>query len=73
MGDKVATEQTYLREHEAAQLLRLAVGTLQNKRVSGGGPAFFKFGARVLYSRQDLEDWAKARRRTSTSDVGVAL
>lgn len=64
--------QFYLREKEAAEILRLAVGTLQNKRVTGTGPAFFKIGGRVLYSRQDLEAWVRIGRRTSTSDAGVA-
>ena len=63
-------EGVYLTEKEAAGFIRLAVGTLQNKRVQGSGPAFHKFGGRVLYSRQDLEAWANARRRTSTSDAG---
>ena len=63
-------EGLYLTEKEAATWIRLAVGTLQNKRVQGGGPAFHKFGGRVLYSRRDLEAWANSRRRTSTSDLG---
>jgi hypothetical protein len=63
--------QSYLTEKEAADTLRLAVGTLQNKRVAGTGPAFHKFGGRVLYSRQDLDAWANTRRRLSTSDPGA--
>ena len=62
------TETHYLTEHEAAAFLRLAPGTLQNRRGTGTGPAFLKLGARVVYKREDLETWAEARRRTSTSD-----
>lgn len=60
-------------EREAASRLRLAVGTLQNMRVQGTGPAFHKFGGRVLYSGADLDSWAASRRRTSTSDCGKAV
>lgn len=67
----MSEQASYLTEKEAAELLRLAVGTLQNKRVQGTGPAFHKFGGRVLYSRQDLEAWANTRRRVSTSDPGA--
>ena len=57
-------------EREAAEFLRLAAGTLQNKRIAGTGPAFVKAGAKVLYLRDDLLKWAEAHRRTSTSDSG---
>jgi hypothetical protein len=60
----------FLREAEAADLLRLAAGTLQNRRISGGGPPFLKLGGRIVYARADLIAWAEAQRRTSTSDLG---
>jgi hypothetical protein len=59
-------------EAEAAEFLRLATGTLQNKRVSGDGPPFLKLGAKVVYKRDDLLAWAEGLRRTSTSDTGRA-
>jgi hypothetical protein len=62
-------KKPYLTEREAAEMLRLKAGTLQNKRVLGTGPAFYKFGSRVLYAPNDLEAWAAVRRRTSTSDA----
>lgn len=59
-------------ESEAAEFLRLATGTLQNKRVRGDGPPFLKLGAKVVYTRDDLLTWAEGQRRTSTSDRGRA-
>ena len=72
MAEREAAALEFLTEKEAAAVTRLAVGTLQNKRVAGTGPAFHKFGGRVLYSRRDIEAWASGRRRTSTSDAGGA-
>ena len=31
-------------------------------RVTGDGPAFHRFGSRVLYARFDLDAWVKAKR-----------
>lgn len=60
----------YLNTREAASWLRLSPRTLEHYRVSGGGPVFHRFGSRVRYLLADLEDWASARRRKSTSDDG---
>jgi excisionase family DNA binding protein len=57
---------------EAAARLGLGLSTLAKLRISGGGPAFYKFGRRVLYDPKDLESWAMERRRNSTSDIGSA-
>ena len=55
---------------EAARRTGLAVATLAKLRVTGGGPAFYKLGARVFYRGADLDAWIAARRRSSTSDRG---
>ena len=62
----------YLGTREAAAFLGLSPRTLDRYRVTGEGPAFHKFGARILYTQADLEDWAAARRMTSTSDDRAA-
>ena len=49
---------TFLNVKEAAQYLRLSPQTLNNKRVKGDGPAFRKFGRRVVYAQADLVAWA---------------
>ena len=62
----------YLSTREAAEWLGLSPRTLDRYRVSGDGPAFHRFGSRVRYMAGDLEAWASARRRLSTSDDGTA-
>ena len=63
----------YLNTGEAAEWLSLSPRTLDRYRVSGEGPVFHRFGGRVRYQVADLEAWASARRRLSTSDDGTAL
>ncbi len=60
----------YLSTREVAAWLGLSPKTLERYRVSGGGPVFHRFGSRVRYLLADIEDWASARRRASTSDDG---
>ena len=47
---------------EAAALLRAPVATLRYWRHLGTGPRSFRLGRRVLYRRDDLNDWIDARR-----------
>ena len=63
----------YLSTRAAADYLGLSSRTLDRYRVSGEGPVFHRFGGRVRYTRSDLDAWAKARRRVSTSDDGSVL
>lgn len=51
----------------AAARLGIAVKTLHNKRVYGGGPPFLKLGRRVLYRVSDLDAWMEAHLQHSTS------
>ena len=53
---------------EAAVYLGLGKSTLDKLRLTGGGPKFCSLGRRVVYSLADLEAWADARKRTSTSE-----
>ena len=59
-------KKTRLTTEEASQYLeavhgvRLAKITLTIKRCKGGGPAFQKFGHRVLYTPAALDEWALA-------------
>ena len=66
-------ETIYLNTRAAAAHLGLSTRTLDRYRVSGDGPVFLRFGGRVRYLREDLDEWAKTRRRKSTSDDGTAL
>ena len=62
-------ERTFLTVREAATLLGLTPRTLDGYRVTGDGPAFHRFGSRVLYARFDVEAWVKAKRRPRVSSV----
>ena len=66
-------ERMYLTTVEAARYIGLSQRTLKRYRVSGDGPVFHRFGGRVRYRRDDLDDWAEKRRRVSTVDPGPAL
>ncbi len=52
----------------AADLLCQSVRTLQKWRTLGSGPAYFKFGRSVRYSRRDLQNWLVQSRRKPTSE-----
>jgi Helix-turn-helix domain len=72
MTHTTETQSPYLDQKEAAAFLRLSPRTLEGYRVLGRGPAFRKFGKKVLYTVSDLTEWAEKQRRTSTSDQGAA-
>ncbi len=59
---------------EAADLLRLSPRTLEDMRVTGSGPRYFKLGpgkrSKVVYRREDLEAWYRQFGFTSTSEYG---
>ena len=48
----------------AAERIGLRPKTLENWRVKGIGPPFYKIGGRVVYADADLDAWLTARRRT---------
>jgi hypothetical protein len=58
----------YLPNNEAADHLGLGHQTLPKMRLRGDGPPFLKFGRRVMYAIEDLDEWARSRRRRSTSE-----
>jgi Helix-turn-helix domain len=70
---KARAAARYLTNAEAASFLRLSPRTLEKQRVIGGGPRFRKFGRRVVYAMDDLEEWANARTFEMTSDPDYAV
>jgi predicted DNA-binding transcriptional regulator AlpA len=60
----------FVRTHDAAAFLGLSGRTLEKHRCTGTGPVFRKLGGRVVYAVEDLEAWAAAHVRNSTSDPG---
>jgi hypothetical protein len=62
-------EDEYLTEKELARLLGVSPRTLQGWRLRGNGPPFCVFSERCIrYLRSDAAEWARSRRRRSTSD-----
>jgi hypothetical protein len=59
----------FVDERKAAKILDVPVGTLRNWRWRGHGPPFHKFQAAVRYELNDLADYARATRRTSTTEA----
>jgi excisionase family DNA binding protein len=58
---------------EAAKYIGLGKSTLDKLRVAGGGPAFHKVGARVIYDPTDLDAWLAQYKRTSTSAISAPV
>lgn len=56
----------------SATYLGFSVKTLAMMRCQGTGPKFIKRG-RVFYYREDLDDWLKAGRVTSTAQANHRL
>ena len=65
-------DEEWLTPPKAAELLHLKPKTLQEYRVTGGGPKFYKLGpgrnARVVYKRSDLSEWVGQHAYQSTSE-----
>lgn len=55
---------------QTSVLVKLAVGTLKDKRWKGTGPRFIKLsagrGGRIRYRRGDVHDWIEARERAGS-------
>ncbi|MGD9827284.1 MAG: helix-turn-helix transcriptional regulator [Hyphomicrobiaceae bacterium] len=65
---------TLLTTVEAGEYLRMSPRTLEEKRVDGTGPRYFKLGpgkrAKVVYRIEDLEAWLAQHQFGSTSEYG---
>lgn len=51
---------TYFRPNEAAQYIRYSTATLAIWRSNAKGPAYFKVGNSVRYSKEALDSWLSA-------------
>ena len=67
--DRKVGDPPFLNTVEAASWLRLTKNTLEKMRVQGRGPAYRKHGRYVRYHIEDLVDFSKANKRSSTSDA----
>jgi hypothetical protein len=66
---KKSPDPPFLNTVEAAAWLRLTKNTLEKMRVQGRGPVYRKHGRYVRYHIEDLVDYSKANKRSSTSDA----
>jgi excisionase family DNA binding protein len=68
----LAQERHFLTTTEAAEILRLKRRTLEDMRITGKGPRYYKMGpgrmARVVYRRVDLDAWVDQYMFKSTSE-----
>ena len=55
----------FLDTSEAAALLGLSGWTLSKYRKGGAGPAYHRYGRKILYAYTDLLSWALAKRQTT--------
>ena len=55
---------------EAAVYMRCSRSFLDKKRVAGGGPKYYKVGAKILYAAEDLDSWRNDQRRLNTGPDG---
>jgi len=53
----------------AAHVVGLSESTLAKLRLNGNGPIYCKLGRRVVYRREDLEQWLQSRTARDTSDA----
>lgn len=55
------TDQEWLTPSEAAEILKLSIGTLANWRSLGTGPEFAKQGRIIRYTREALDAFLDGR------------
>lgn len=57
-----------LRVPQAAEYIGVSKSLLDKLRCYGGGPAYAKLGATVIYSTADLDAWVAERRVVPAND-----
>lgn len=58
----------HLNTRDAGRFLGVSMRTLEKHRTFGTGPRYLKLGGRIVYTIEDLQAWAKAGARTSTTE-----
>ena len=58
---------TFVSTRKAAALLTISPRTLDRFREIGAGPPYFRLGQRIVYSREDLLEWAWSKRESPES------
>jgi hypothetical protein len=58
-----------LNNHQAAAYIGHSPSWLAKSRMTGDGPPFVKTASRVVYRRQDLDEWLIAHLKRSTNET----
>ncbi|MBO6719416.1 MAG: helix-turn-helix domain-containing protein [Rhizobiaceae bacterium] len=62
-----------MRVRQAAEYCGVSKSLLDKLRCYGGGPVYFKLGASVIYSTDDLDAWLVANRRAANDNSHVRV
>lgn len=65
----MTTGELHLTDKELTKRWRLARGTLANWRLAGKGPAYIRFGRKILYRLSDVEAYETAH--ACSTAVGI--
>lgn len=71
----IASASPWMTTREAAAYIRMSYRTLEDLRMSGGGPVYARPGRNMVrYHRDDLDAWMAARKfRFTSQEVGTAI
>ena len=73
MSRKQDLRPRFLYTKEAARFACLSLRTMEKHRSYGTGPLYRKLGGRVVYSIDDLVEWADKGQRRSVSGPGIGI
>ena len=62
----------YLVTETLADVFHTSPRTVERARAEGTGPPFIKFGRRILYRKEDVDEWARENTFTSTAEARSA-
>ncbi|MBQ0797557.1 helix-turn-helix domain-containing protein [Zhongshania sp.] len=73
MSDTQTSQDLHLlNTKDAAAFLGTHFRTLENWRVNGVGPSYFKLGRSVRYGKAELESWVKSNSRHHSGAAAAA-
>lgn len=73
MSKKQDLPPRFLYTKEAARFVCLSPRTMEKHRSYGTGPLYRKLGGRVVYSIDDLVEWADKGQRRSVFEPGIGM
>lgn len=63
--------ETFLNEHDVAQMLNVSVATVRRWRLLGKGPKFLKLSSACRYRNEDIDAWLASRPTGGEKLVGA--